>query len=210
MAGRTAKLHGVEWRGHPSRQRAQAFLWRTGARRQQPDPAQGRGAEGSQGFRADRQAPETPRHAGQGQWQGRLWYRRDASRHEIRDPCGVSRVRRQGRQGRRQRRRESPGCAEDRHPRRSGCGGWRSHVGGQERPRCARHRLGRRAERPPQFERHLAGFALGKRKRRRGREIRRRYRQGPRHRRQARRILRVAVSRPRNDGATERHGSLQA
>ena len=94
----------------------------------------------------------------------------------------------------------------DDHGRR----GRRSHVGGEEGPRCAGDRLGRRPERAHQFERHLAGSARGQRKGRRGREIRRRYRQGPRHRRQARGVLRTAVSCARDDGADERHGSLQA
>ena len=42
-------------------------------------------AQGPEGFHADRQAAEAPRHAGQGQRQGRLRHRRDAARHEVRD-----------------------------------------------------------------------------------------------------------------------------
>jgi hypothetical protein len=52
-------------------------------------------------------------------------------------------------------------------------------VGREKGPRCAGDRLGRRSERAPQLRRHLAGFARRQRKGRRGRQIRRRHRQGP-------------------------------
>ena len=39
MAGRSGKLRGLERRGHPCRERAQAFLWRAGGGREQPDAA---------------------------------------------------------------------------------------------------------------------------------------------------------------------------
>ena len=58
-------------------------------------------AEGSCGFRADRKAAEAARHPRQGQWQGRLRYRRDAAQHEVRNAEGLPGIRRQGREGRR-------------------------------------------------------------------------------------------------------------
>ena len=61
-----------------------------------------------------------------------------------------------------------------------------------------------------QLERHLAGSARRQRKGRRGRQVRRRYRQGPRHRRPAGGGLRAAVSRARDDGADQRNGSCHA
>jgi isoquinoline 1-oxidoreductase beta subunit len=71
--------------------------------------------------------------------------------------------------------------------------------------------LGRRPERARhQFERHLGKSARRQRKGWRGREIRRRHRQGPCHRRQASKRLRAAVSRACDHGAGERHGSSQA
>ena len=128
------------------RQRAQAFLWRAGARGEQRGAAKGCPAEGPEGFRADRQAAEAARHPRQGQRQGRLRHRCDTAQHEVRYAEGLSGIRRQGRQGRRQRRQENPGRAQDRGARRSGRRGRRSHVGGQEGPRCAGDRLGRRPE----------------------------------------------------------------
>ena len=144
MAGRAGELHHVERRSHASAERAQTFLWRAGGCGGQPDAAQGRPAQGSQGLCADRQAAEAARHAGQDQRQSRLWHRRDASRHEVRDAGGVSGVRRQGRQGRRQRRQENPGRTENHRAGRSRRGGRRSHVGGEERPRSPGRDLGRR------------------------------------------------------------------
>ena len=88
--------------------------------------------------------------------------------------------------------------------------GRRSHVGGQEGPRCAGDRLGRRSERAHQLERYLAGSARRQRKGRRGRQIRGRYRQGPCHRRPAGCGLRAAVSRACDHGADQRHGSCHS
>ena len=61
-----------------------------------------------------------------------------------------------------------------------------------------------------QLERYLAGSARRQRKGRRGRQVRRRYRQGPRHRRPAGGGLRAAVSRACDHGAGQRHGSCHA
>ena len=58
-------------------------------------------AQGPKRFRADRQAAQAPRHARQGQRQGHLRHRRDASRHEVRDNRRKSGIRRQGRSCRR-------------------------------------------------------------------------------------------------------------
>ena len=183
-----------------------SWRWLRAARRRRKRSC----AQGPEGFRLYRQAAEAVRHAGQGQRQGGLRHRRDAARHEVRDAGGMPGVRRQGRQGRRQRGQENSGRAADRRARRSGCRGRRSHVGGQEGPRGAQDRVGRRRERAHQLKRHLAGSARRQRKGRRGRQVRRRYRQGPRHRRPVRRVLRAAIPRACDHGAAERHRSFQA
>ena len=141
--------------------------WREAASSQTPpkDVA----AQGPEGFHADRQAAETPRYAGQGQRQGRLRHRRDASRHEVRDPGGNVPVF-GGKVGKvdDSAAKEDPGRAEGRRARRPGRGRRRSHVGGEEGPRCARRSTwneGPNAQR--QLEGHLAGSARGERKGRR-------------------------------------------
>ena len=164
VAGRAGKLHDGERAGDPRDQRPQAFLWRPGGSGEQSDAAEGRPAQGPEGLHADRQAAETPRYAGQDQRQGRVRHRRDAARHEVRDPGAMSRVRRQGRPCRRQggqgRSRRAAGC----RARRPGRGRRRSHVGGEEGSRCPRHHLERGSEREGQLEGHLAGSARGERK----------------------------------------------
>ena len=134
------------------------------------DAAEGRPAQGPEGLHADRQAAETPRYAGQDQRQGRVRHRRDAARHEVRDPGAVSGVRRQGRPGRRQGGQGRSRRAAGGRARRSGRGRRRSHVGGEEGPRCPRRHLERGPEREAQFEGHLGGSARGERKGRARRE----------------------------------------
>ena len=142
MAGFAGKLHHVERGSDACRERTQGFLRRDRDCRGQPDAAQGRRPQGPEEFRHHRHAAEAFRHAREGQRQGRLRYRCDASGHEVRNAEGLSGIRRQGRQGRRQRREKDPGRAADRRARRPGRRGRRSHVGRQEGRRRAGHRLG--------------------------------------------------------------------
>src|SRR6266849_3358993 len=58
MAGRAGELLDGEQRGHAQGKRTQAFLWRAGGRRRQPDATKGCRAQGPEGFCADRQAAE--------------------------------------------------------------------------------------------------------------------------------------------------------
>ena len=156
MAGRSGELHDGEERGHPCRQRAQAFLWRAGARGEQPDAAKGRPAQGPEGFRPDRQAAEAARHAGQGQRQGRLRHRRDAARHEVRDPRGLSGVRRQGRaRSTTARPRKCPACS------RSSCSTtwspWSAITCGRPRRASTRSRSTGTKARTPTSVRTISG-----------------------------------------------------
>ena len=179
VAGRARELHRGERRGDPRRQRPQARLWRAGRGRGQQTPPKDVAAQGPEGFQADRQAAEAPRHAGQGQRQGRLRHRRDAARHEVRDARGMSRcsAARSARSTTAPPRR-FPACG------RSSCSTiWsRSSAITCGPPRRASTRSTSTWDEGPnasaQFEGHLAGSARRQREGRRGREIRRRYRQG--------------------------------
>ena len=83
---------------------------------EQRDSTEERHAQEARGLRLHRPVAETVRHAGQGQWQGRLRHRCDPSQHEGRDNRSLPGIWRQGRQGRRQRCEEGcPAC------RRSSC-----------------------------------------------------------------------------------------
>ena len=158
-------------------QRPHTGLRRSGGRGGSAAGAAGSAAQESERFRADRQAAQAARHAGQDQRQRRLWHRHHASRDEVRHAGGEPGVRRQGQTRRRQRRQNVPGVRQvvvldDRGRRHR-----RPYVGRQERPRRSRHHLGRRSARATQLGRHLGGSARREQKGRRGREIRRRHRQ---------------------------------
>ena len=191
MAGRSGQLHDGERRGHPSGERAQALLWRAGRRREQRR-------------RRQRTSPlkdpkdfvligkplkrlDTPDKVN-----GKAVYGIDAMLPGMKfatlAQCPVF----GGKVGKvdDSAAKKIPGRAADRGARRSGRGGRRSHVGGQERPRRARIVTwdeGPNAKH--QLERHLGRSARGQREGRRGREIRRRHRQGPCDRREARGVV---------------------
>ena len=132
---------------------ASSPMARSPTRASKPDAAQGCPAQGPEGFRLigkPLKRLDTPDKVN-----GKAVYGIDAmlAGHEIRDAgaCPVF----GGKVGKvdDSAAKKIPGRAEDRRARRSGRGGRRSHVGGEEGPRGARDRLGRRPERQAQFER---------------------------------------------------------
>ena len=188
MAGRAGKLHDVEGRGDAHARADASFPMARWRLPRQPDAAQGRRAQGSRRISSMIGKPlkrlDTPDKVN-----GKAVYGIDAmpAGHEIRNACGLPGVRRQGRQGRRQRRQEDcRACSKivvlDDLVAVVGDHMWAAKKGLEalkidwdEGPN-AKHQL----------EGHLAGSARRQRKGRRGREIRRRYRQGPCDRRQVR------------------------
>ena len=156
-------------------------------------------AQGPEGLHADRQAAETPRYAGQDQRQGRVRHRRDAARHEVRDPGAMSRCSAaRSAMSTTTRPRQFPACA-----RWSCSTTWsRSSAITCGRRRRASMPSSSPGTRVPNAQRQLEGH-LGRicapRAQRTGvvAKARRRHRQGPGDGRQARGGLRAAVPRPR-------------
>ena len=131
----------------------------------------------SERFRADRQAAQAPRHAGQDRRQRRLRHRRHASRDEVRDAGGMPGVRRQGRACRRQRR-ENSSRACSRSSFSTIWSRWSATTCGPPRKASTLSIItwdeGPHAQ--VSSEPHLGGPARREQEGRRGREIRRRHR----------------------------------
>ena len=179
MAGRAGKLHGVEGEVTHTASGRKLSYGALAIAASSADAAEGRAAQGPEGFRLYRQAAEAARYAGQGQRQGRLRHRRDAAGHEVRDAspparCSAARSARSTTAP----RRRFPACA------RSSCSTIMVAVVGDHMWAAKKGLDALKIDWNEGPNAKLsskdiwAASARGQRKGRRGRQIRRRHRQG--------------------------------
>ena len=182
-------------------------------RRKLTPPADVR-AEGPEGLEDRRQAAGAPRHRRQGDGRADLRHGPQAARHAERGDQGLPGVRRQGEERRRRGDREAPRREEGRARRRLRGRGRRRHlVAREDRARRAADRMGRRPERQG-VERQRRRDAEGRARCARGRASATRVgdarRRSPAAAAQDRGGLLVPAPEPRDDGADERDGALDA
>ena len=91
---RSGVLPRTERRSASPADGAKHQIWRACRGRRPPARARKRGAQTTAGLQAHRHAGQAAGHPGENQWNGRLWHRRPAAGHEVRDAGAIAGLRR--------------------------------------------------------------------------------------------------------------------